>query len=381
MRLYPQNMINRTLQTIILSRLSDKKVILLLGPRQSGKSTLMHQLEPSFKKPYTFWNGDEADLRAALEHPTSTRLKALIGKYKTLVIDEAQRIQNIGLCLKLIHDKIPGIKILATGSSAFELSNKINEPLTGRKWEYQLLPMSFGEMVAHSGLMEEKRLLSHRLIYGYYPEIVTEQGSEESLLIQLASSYLYKDILTWERIQKPAQLEKLVQALAFQVGQIISYNELGQLCGLNNETIEKYITLLEKSFILYRLPSYSGNLRNELKKSFKVFFYDNGLRNAAIQNFKPIELRQDAGQLWENWFVSERLKYHFNNGKTVRRYFWRTLEQQEVDYVEETGKKLIAFECKYNPKAKALISRGFTNAYPDAATHIVHKENFDEWLL
>ncbi|HRF25127.1 MAG TPA: AAA family ATPase, partial [Chitinophagaceae bacterium] len=219
----------------------------------------------------------ETDVRAFLEKPTSTLLKSLIGKNKTVIIDEAQRIENIGLCIKLITDNIKQVKIIATGSSAFELANKINEPLTGRKWEYHLYPLSFGEMVAHTNLLEEKRLLRHRLIYGYYPEIVTSPGNEQDLLKQLANSYLYKDILTWERIQKPDKLEKLVQALAFQTAQVISYHELGQLCGLNSETVEKYIKLLEKAFIVFRLSSFSRNLRNELKKSSKIYFYDNGL--------------------------------------------------------------------------------------------------------
>jgi predicted AAA+ superfamily ATPase len=265
-------MINRAIENIVVKKLTDKKAIILLGPRQSGKSTLLEMLSPQLKQPVLWWNGDETDVRAFLEKPTSTLLKSLIGKNKTVIIDEAQRIENIGLCIKLITDNIKQVKIIATGSSAFELANKINEPLTGRKWEYHLYPLSFGEMVAHTNLLEEKRLLQHRLIYGYYPEIVTSPGNEQDLLKQLANSYLYKDILTWERIQKPDKLEKLVQALAFQTAQVISYHELGQLCGLNSETVEKYIKLLEKAFIVFRLSSFSRNLRNELKKVLKYIF-------------------------------------------------------------------------------------------------------------
>lgn len=316
-----------------------------------------------------------------LEHPTSTKLKSLIGKNKTLVIDEAQRIENIGLCIKLITDNIKNVKVIATGSSAFELANKINEPLTGRKLEYHLSPLSFEEMVNHTSLPEEKRLLEHRLLYGYYPEVVTSPGDEQHLLKQLANSYLYKDILTWERIQKPDKLEKLVQALAFQMAQLISNNELGLLCGLNSETVEKYINLLEKAFIVYRLPAFSRNLRNELKKSYKIYFYDNGLRNAVINHFNPVNLRNDTGQLWENWFISERMKFLNNHQKHVSRFFWRTLAQQEVDYIEDANGKITAFECKWNPKAKGNISRAFSNAYPKALTHIVHPENADEFLM
>lgn len=374
-------MIKRGIESRIASRLKDKKAIILLGPRQAGKSTLLKMMQTKLKQPLAWWNGDETDTRSLLEHPTSTKLKSLIGRNKTVVIDEAQRIENIGLCIKLVTDNIKNVKVIATGSSAFELANKINEPLTGRKWEYHLYPLSFGEMVAHTGFQEEKRLLHHRLVYGYYPEIITSGGNEQSLLKQLANSYLYKDILTWERIQKPGKLEKLVQALAFQTAQLISYNELGQLCGLNAETVEKYITLLEKAFIVFRLPAFSRNLRNELKKSYKVYFYDTGLRNAVINQFNPVNLRNDTGQLWENWFISERMKYLNNSDKYVNRFFWRTLAQQEVDYIEEADGMITAFECKWNAKAKGGVSRAFNNAYPDAVTHLIHPENAESFLL
>lgn len=374
-------MITRSIEKNIGLKLKDKKAIILLGPRQSGKSTVMQLIQALLKPPVAWWNGDETDIRSLLEKPTSTRLKSLIGNNKTLIIDEAQRIENIGLCIKLITDNIKNVKVIATGSSAFELANKINEPLTGRKWEYHLYPFSFGEMVAHTSLLEEKRLLHHRLQYGYYPEIVTSPGNEQALLKQLANSYLYKDILTWERIQKPDKLEKLVQALAFQIAQLISYNELGQLCGLNSETVEKYINLLEKAFIVFRLPAFSRNLRNELKKSYKIYFYDTGLRNAVINQFNPVNLRNDTGQLWENWFVCERLKYLNNTEKHVSSFFWRTLAQQEVDYIEDTNGRVTAFECKWNPKAKGSVSKAFSNAYPKAATHIIHPENAEKFLL
>jgi hypothetical protein len=374
-------MIKRGLEAVITKKLKDHKAIILLGPRQTGKSTLLQLMKAQLKKPVAWWNGDETDIRSLLEKPGSTQLTSLIGNNKTVVIDEAQRIENIGLCIKLIIDNIKDVKVIATGSSAFELANKINEPLTGRKWEYHLYPISFGEMVEHTSLLEEKRLLHHRLLYGYYPEVVTSPGNEQALLKQLANSYLYKDILTWERIQKPDKLEKLVQALAFQTAQLISYNELGQLCGLNAETVEKYINLLEKAFIVFRLPAFSRNLRNELKKSYKIYFYDNGLRNAVINQFNPANLRNDTGQLWENWFISERMKYLNNTGQHVSRFFWRTLAQQEVDYIEDTNGTITAFECKWNAKAKGTVSRAFINAYPKAATHLVTPENAEMFLL
>ncbi|MBN9352167.1 MAG: ATP-binding protein [Chitinophagaceae bacterium] len=374
-------MIERAIKGIILKKLADKKIIILLGPRQTGKSTLLQLLQKDFKTPVAWWNGDETDIRTLLENPTSTKLKSLIGKSKTLIIDEAQRIENIGICLKLITDNIRNVKVIATGSSSFDLANNINEPLTGRKWEYYLFPISFEEMASHTSLLEEKRLLSHRLIYGYYPEVITSAGDEQALLKQLSDSYLYKDILTWERIKKPDKLEKLVQALAFQVAQLISYNELAQLCGLNPETVEKYINILEKAFIVYRLPAFSRNLRNELKKSYKIYFYDNGLRNAVINQFNQANLRNDISQLWENWFITERLKFLNNHQKFASRYFWRTLAQQEVDYVEDANGKISAFECKWSVKSKNYISRAFSSAYPNAEANIVSPDNADKFLI
>ncbi|MGB3155787.1 MAG: ATP-binding protein [Chitinophagaceae bacterium] len=373
-------MIKRAVEDIISNRLTDNKAIILLGPRQAGKSTLLQLMQPRLKQPVAWWNGDETDIRILLEQPTSTKLLSLIGQSKTVVIDEAQRIENIGLCIKLITDNSKDVKVIATGSSAFELANKINEPLTGRKWEYHLYPFSFGEMVAHTNLLEEKRLLHHRLVYGYYPEIVTSPGNEQARLKQLANSYLYKDILTWERIQKPDKLEKLVQALAFQMAQLISNNELGQICGLNAETVEKYISLLEKAFIVFRLPAFSRNLRNELKKSYKIYFFDNGIRNAVINQFNPVNLRQDTGQLWENWFINERMKFLNNTENHSSRFFWRTLAQQEVDYIEDADGIITAFECKWNPKTKGNVSRAFTNAYPKAVTNLVTPENAEKFL-
>jgi predicted AAA+ superfamily ATPase len=375
-------MIKRLLEKVLLKKMDDKKAIILLGPRQAGKTTLIKHLMERSEQKLLFWNGDEADIRAILENSTSIRLRNLIGDNKVLIIDEAQRIENIGLCIKLITDNIPGVKVIATGSSAFELANKINEPLTGRKWEYHLYPLSYAEMVQHNGAMDEKRLLEQRLIFGYYPEVVTNPGSEKELLKQIASSYLYKDILTWERIQKPEKLERLVQALAFQIGNEVSYNELGQLTGLDNQTVEKYIHLLEKSFVVFRLGSLSRNLRNELKKSRKIYFYDNGLRNAIINQFNPIGLRNDTGALWENFLISERLKYIQYNEIYCNRYFWRTHAQQEIDYVEEQEGKLTAYEFKWNQKiGNFKFPKTFASAYTNAEMKLITKDNFEGFIM
>ncbi|MBC6111464.1 ATP-binding protein [Pedobacter fastidiosus] len=374
-------MISRAISNSIEKHLKDEKAIILLGPRQVGKSTLLQQLSSKFEAPIIWWNGDDADIRTILSNTTSTALRSLLGKAKTLIIDEAQRIDNIGLSIKLIIDQLKDVKVIATGSSAFELANHINEPLTGRKWEYNLFPFSFGEMVEEHGLLTEKRLLNHRLVYGYYPEIVNNQGEEESRLKQLSDSYLYKDILTWEKIQKPDKMEKLIQALAFQVGNEVSYHELGQITGLDNQTTEKYIDLLEKAFIVFRLGSLSRNLRNELKKSRKIYFYDNGIRNAVINQFSPATLRQDIGALWENFVISERVKFLAYRQINCNKYFWRTHAQQEIDYIEERNGVMSAYEIKWNSKSKAKFPKTFLDAYKEVETKIITPDNISEFLL
>lgn len=374
-------MVNRLVATQIIKKLIDQKAIILLGARQVGKSTLLQQLEKKFSKPIAYWNGDEADIRNFLKDTTSAKLKALIGNNKTLIIDEAQRIDDIGLVLKLIVDQVKNVKVIATGSSAFELANKTNEPLTGRKWEYHLFPISFNEMVNHHGLITEKRLLEQRLIFGYYPEIVNHPGEEIQRLKQLSDSYLYKDILIFERVLKPDKLEKLLQALAFQVGNEVSYNELGQMSGLDNQTVEKYIGLLEKAFIVFRLGALSRNLRNELKKSRKIYFYDNGLRNAVINSFNPISLRDDVGALWENFLMSERKKHLAYADEYYLQYFWRTQSQQEIDYVEEKNGQINAFEFKWNTKAKVRFPKSFVDAYQPLETKIINPDNFESFII
>lgn len=371
----------RLLVPVIRKRLDDPKVIVLFGPRQSGKTTLLRMLTAGMDESMVlWWNGDEPDIRRLLEDVTSTRLKSLVGARRVLVIDEAQRLANIGLCLKLIVDNLSGVKVLASGSSAFDLANRISEPLTGRKWEYHLYPLAWRELVDHHGELEERRLLEHRLVYGSYPEIVTYPGDEEDRLLHLADSYLYKDILAWGGIQKPDRLERLLQALALQIGSQVSFNELGTQTGLNNETVERYIDILEKAFIIVRLGSYSRNLRNELKKSRKIYFVDNGIRNAVIRHFNPLGLRADAGALWENYLVSERVKKMANGPAAANRFFWRTSQQQEIDYLEEAGGRLRAWEFKWKPGIRVRFPETFTKVYPDAETETVTPDSMADFL-
>lgn len=373
-------MIERLLSDKITRRLHDGKAIVILGPRQSGKTTLLRRVTEDLADAVLWLNGDEPDIRLMLANVSSSHLKSLIGQRSVVVIDEAQRIENVGLCLKLIVDNLPGVKVLASGSSSFELANRINEPLTGRKWEYFLYPLSWQEMISHHGELEERRLLHHRLVFGSYPEIVAQPGDHEARLLQLADSYLYKDILNWGGIQKPERLERLLQALAFQVGSQVSYSELAGVTGLNNETVEKYITILEKAFIVFRLGSFSRNLRNELKKSRKIYFFDNGIRNTVIRHFNPVELRDDVGALWENYLLSERLKLMANSGFSANRFFWRTAQQQEIDYLEERNGRLSAWEFKWNPKAKEKYPITFSKNYPQAALSTITPDNMSGFL-
>lgn len=373
-------MIERQLSEIISQKLFTGKAIILMGPRQVGKTTILRELF-SNRQDAIWLNGDESDIQKLFGDISSSRLTALFADKKIVVIDEAQRIENIGLKLKLITDQLQQIQLVATGSSAFDLANSINEPLTGRKWEYKMLPISFSEMVKHHGLIEEKRMLPYRLVYGYYPEIVVNQGQEKELLKQLTDSYLYKDILMLEGVKKPDRLLKLLQALSFQIGSQVSDNELGQLCGLDNKTVNKYLELLEKTYVIFHLGSFSRNLRNELKFSKKYYFYDNGIRNALIANFNQPELRQDIGVLWENFMIAERQKYLIYNNKWANCWFWRTKEQKEIDYIEEEDGLISAFEFKWNPDQKIKQPISFKTAYPESIFSVIHRDNYESFIL
>lgn len=373
-------MISRVIKEQLVSRFGKGKVIFLIGPRQVGKSTLLRELQKEREDKTLFINCDEPDMRVMLENVTSTELRSLIGNNMMIMIDEAQKVHNIGETLKLMADNIKDIQIIASGSSALELQNRTNEPLTGRKFEFNLYPLATNELVLHHGRIEEQRLLERRLIYGLYPDIVNNPGNEQELLIELINSYLYKDILSFQNIRKPEVLSKLLTGLALQLGQEVSYNELSQLVGVDKATIEKYIDLLEKCFVVFRLSSFSRNLRNELKRTRKIFFYDNGIRNGVLNNFAPLQLRQDVGRLWENFMVSERLKRNSYDRNFRKSYFWRTQTQQEIDLVEEKDGILYAFEFKWNQKRRMNIPKSFSEAYPEHRFEVITSYNYLDFL-
>ena len=373
-------MIQRILKEQIKSQMFKGKAIVLMGSRQTGKTSLLAEIFPS-EQDALWLSGDDVDVQGMMENMTAQRMRILLGDRKAIVIDEAQRIKDIGLRMKVITDQMKDVQLVATGSSAFELANRLNEPLTGRKWEYQLYPLSFAEMVAHHGLLTEKRLLTHRLVYGYYPEVVTSTGNERNVLKMLSDSYMYKDVLAMGNIKKSDKLLTLLQAIAFQVGDQVSYSELASTVGIDVKTVESYIDVLEKCYIIFRLPSLSRNLRNELKNNRKIYFYDNGIRNALISNFSQMELRTDSGALWENFAISERIKFTAYNRLWCNRYFWRTHEQKEIDYVEDSDGILSAFEFKYSPKKKVTVPKHFVEAYPDAKFKVITPDNFEEFVL
>lgn len=372
-------MINREIEAQIKKVLHKGKAILLYGPRQVGKTTLLEKLFHKDKN--TLWlNGDDMDTQSVLNNTSTSKLKNLLKTKKYLIIDEAQRIPEIGLVIKIITDSIKTVQVVATGSSAFELASKTKESLTGRKYEFYLYPFSFNELKNNSNFIIEKSLLHSRLLYGSYPEVINNPGKEREILNQLTDSFLYKDLFAIEEIKKTDKLVKLLQALALQVGSEVSYNELSKLVGLNHQTVEKYINYLEQAFVIFRLSSLSRNLRKELSQSRKIYFYDCGIRNALIAQFSNISLRPDVGALWENYIIAERLKHLKYNKMYANTYFWRTQDQQEIDYIEDKDGILHTYEIKWNKNKKSYLTKTFSKAYPNHTYDIINSENYDDYL-
>ncbi len=375
------SMIDRLLTQEITKNLFKKKVLLVIGARQIGKTTLLKNILKASKEKSLWLNADESDIKQQLENATtSTQLFQLFGNAKLIVIDEAQQVENIGLKLKLIIDTNPDLQVIATGSSAFELLQKSNEPLTGRKKEFHLYALSYAELAQNETAIIEKRVLETRLIYGSYPEVINNPGNEKEILKDIANSYLYKDILRFDGIKKTAIIDKLLVALALQVGSEVSYSELAKTIGnINSVTVEKYIDLLEKSFVVFKLTALSRNLRNEIKKGKKIYFYDNGIRNAIINNFNPLALRNDKGALWENFLISERIKHNSYNNHYCNTYFWRTFDQAEVDYIEEYNGEMHVYEFKWKSKSKK-VPASLLNSYIVKSTNTIDTDNYDSFI-
>lgn len=374
-------MIHRIIEKNILPLLNTSKAIVIMGARQVGKSTLLDYLFGN-RHDVKWLNGDEPDTQSILTNISSSRLRAIIGENRFLVIDEAQKIPDIGLKMKLVTDQIKSVQVVATGSSSFELASKVNESLAGRKREFLMFPLTFKEMVEHTDLQEELRMLPHRLVYGSYPEVVNSPGQENAVLKELMDSYLYKDILSLENINKPDKVVMLLKALSLQIGNQVSYNEIGSLIGLDTKTVERYVDVLEKSFVVFRLGSFSRNLRNELKRSRKIYFWDLGMRNAVIGNLAQVENRSDVGALWENYVISERMKLLSYRGSFAQKWFWRTQQQSEIDYIEEENGVISAYECKWNVnKGRTKCPNAFEKNYPEAKFTVITPDNVEDFLM
>ncbi len=356
------------------------KAIIVSGARQVGKTTMLEDILQKYQEELLSLDGDDTTIQDLLNRPNTQQLKQIIGKKKIVFIDEAQRIPDIGLTSKIITDKFKDVQLIISGSSSFDLYSKVNEPLTGRKWTFKLWPVSWEEWQTHVGYVKSEQDIENRMVFGLYPDVLNHEENPGLVLSELAESYLYKDILMYDGLKKPTVIEKLLQALAYQVGSEVSLQELGQTVGVDPKTINTYIDILEKAYIIFRLTPLSRNLRNEIKAKNKVYFYDNGIRNAVIGQLQPLAIRQDAGILWENFMVSERVK-QISQKKYLRNYyFWRTTQQQEIDYVEEVNGEFFAYEFKWSTKMKIKFSKTFSNNYPSVNKGI-NRRNFREFVI
>jgi len=372
----------RDIELLIKKYLNSNEIIIIYGARQTGKTTLLNKMF-SGDQDALILNCERPDIKDILENMDLSQYRLLFRNKKVIALDEAQTIQNIGKILKLIYDSPEfNHKIIATGSSSFDLAGKISEPLTGRNIKFRIFQLSYNEIAENKSWLWCMENMEELLIYGSYPGIIDKPITEKELMLSnLASDYLYKDIFELEQIRNHSILRKLVKALSWQIGSQVSYNEIANMIGTSMKTVEKYIDLLEKSFVVFGLSSFNKNLRNEIKKSRKYYFYDNGIRNAAISNFSPLTNRQDKGALWENFCMSERIKYNSIHNPLVNVFFWRTYDGGEIDLVEEKNERVYAFEFKYNPKSKVKIPKSFVNAYHPQLSQVVTLENVHEFLM
>ena len=373
--------VKRIAQNKIGNWLNKGKVLVVTGARQVGKTTMLQNMFDDVDQKVLWLNADETRVRERLSELDVAVLRNVVGNYKTVIIDEVQRIENAGLLLKLLADNFTDVQFIATGSSALDISERIFEPLTGRYLLFHLYPFTLAEIYKEESVFEIENTLPFHLVYGNYPDIFKHQNEAETLLKNLSNQYLYKDVLVWKDIRKPQLLDKLLKLLSYQVGSEVSIHELSNQLQVSSETVDIYIDLLEKSFVLFRLPAYSTNPRKEVSKMNKIFFWDNGIRNAVIGNYDDLSIRQDVGQLWENFVISERMKMNSWIAPDRKGYFWRNYNQSEVDYVETERDQLSAFEMKWNTRKKHRVTRAFTNAYPRASTNIVTPTSFDEFCI
>ena len=373
-------MIERTLLSEVRAKLFKGKALMVYGARQTGKTTLVNELIKNEGLDPVYLTGDDDDDKALFEKVTLSRWTQILGNRKSVFIDEGQKIPNLSRSVKLLIDNRDDVLVIITGSSSFKLKALSEEPLTGRKYEYKLFPLSYKELSDHYGYIEEKKSLELRLIYGSYPEVVTHPEDMKELLTLISDSYLYRDLFQYEGIRKPQVLEKLLKALALQMGSEVSINELSLLLGVSRTLLQAYINLLIDAYIIFPLSSYSTNQRNELKKSMKYYFWDNGIRNSILKNFTPFPQRDDTGALFENYMVSERMKRNIYSHSNASSYFWRTTDGMEVDYIETEGNKIRAFEFKLNPNKKSRVTAAFTNRYPRAELETVTSDNYPTFL-
>ena len=357
------------------------KVVVIYGPRRCGKTTLLNKFLEETKDKYILINGEDITVQKNLNSQSIEKLKSFIGENKLLAIDEAQKIKNIGLNLKLIVDNIKGVKVIATGSSSFDLAKNIGEPLTGRKYTLKLFPLSQMEIGAAENKFQTEANLENRLIYGSYPEIIMAGDNQvrEKELKEIVGSYLYKDILELDGLKHSDKIVRLLQLLAFQIGKEVSFAELGSQLGMSKNTIERYLDLLEKAFVVIKLIGFSRNLREEISKNPRYYFYDNGIRNALINNFNLLDVRDDIGMLWENYIVMERIKKQEYSGIWANNYFWRTYDKKEIDFVEERGGKLCGYEIKWKEK-KINAPKDWKNSYLNSEFKVISRNNYLEFI-
>jgi len=375
-------MIRRSIQDYIQKFLFKGKIIILYGARRTGKTTLSRAILSEFGDRARYINCEVLQYRQALETTNTALLDDFLGNHKIIVLDEAQSIPHIGRVLKVLIDTKPDLQLIATGSSSFDMAQSVSEPLTGRSRTFTLYPFSLSEISQQTSFTDLNARLANLLRFGMYPDVCGE--TEEMALEELrdiSTNYLYKDVLQFNRLKRSDLLFKLLQALALQLGHEVSYNELSKLLGENHHTIRNYIELLEKSFVIFRLGSFSRNLRKELTRSFKVYFMDNGIRNSLINNFNPLSMRDDVGALWENFCVTERMKLLHNQREFPNRYFWRTYDRKEIDYLEEAGGRLSACEFKWNPSAKVKKPVEFLETYPKSSFEVINRENYRGFLM